>query len=125
MKNLKNVFTLIGLFIIGIASFGNYQLQEATQTETILEAGQFITPELAQNQDLINEVLFGEERIFDILNQKGAEGLRVYQSKKGVVLIGTDADGYDVDGLYLGFGLEKVGGMSMLLESEQIPVASL
>lgn len=115
----------MAVILIAVFAFGNYQLQENTQEEFILDAGKFITPELAQHQIPYAESLFGEEIIFDMLNEKDVEGIRIYKTSKGVILVGTDADGNDMMERYLSFGAKEVGGRSMLIEDDLKPVAAL
>ena len=122
---LKNVSTLFAILVIALLTFGNYQLQENVQEEFVMDGGKFITSELAQTQSVYFETLFGEERILEILNQKEVEGLRIYKTAKGVLLVGTDADGYDVTERFLSFGKKEVGGRSMLMKEELAPVAAL
>lgn len=75
-----------------------------TQAETMVAAWISLQSTLSITVDEANPkaMAYGKERIQDILDQEGCEGIRIYngyaQSKRNMILIGVDEDGNDMTG---------------------------
>lgn len=105
----KNLFSILAIVLSILASIVNYSYNDQAETSTILEAGNFITSEVAASQALEHETLFGIHTIQEILQQEGVEGLRVYTNSEGqTALTGTDKEGNDM-GLIASFGTQNIG----------------
>ena len=76
---------------------------------TIDNAGSFIEFSLLIDAKPNAEQLFGKKQVNAILEQTGCEGVRVYYDSDNVFLVGTDAQGNDLQHAVLSFGLQEVG----------------
>lgn len=80
-----------------------------TVSTTAAEAGNFISYQLLKSSNPTLEQLFGKNQINMILEQANCEGVRIYYDCENIFVIGTDANGNDLKGRILSFGLERVG----------------